>query len=120
LIFLSIYIFFLSVWSSGWDNGGDWGPEKQYFLFYFFRSGAADGTTVVIGALTMLKQFHMSVTHKFLAYLGQYVRCQVVLAAKETKVPIFYFQFFFGVPRPVCALPGALAAKATKVSNSQN
>jgi hypothetical protein len=51
---------------------------------------------VVIGALTMLKQFHMSVTHKFLAYLGQYVRCQVVLAAKETKVPNF-FQIFISI-----------------------
>ena len=61
--------------------------KSSIFYFYFFRSGAADGTTVVIGALTMLKQFHMSVTHKFLAYLGQYVRCQVVLAAKATKVP---------------------------------
>ncbi len=35
--------------------------------------------------LSLLKQFHLSVTHKCLAYLAQYVRCQVVLAARDAK-----------------------------------
>ena len=41
------------------------------------KSAGADSTTLVIGVLTMLKQFHLSVTHKFIAYLAQYVRCLV-------------------------------------------
>ena len=39
--------------------------------------GTPFATTLVIAVLTMLKQFHLSVTHKFIAYLAQYVRCLV-------------------------------------------
>jgi WASH complex subunit strumpellin len=33
-----------------------------------------DGVPFVMGVITILKQFHSSVTHTFLAYLGQFVR----------------------------------------------
>lgn len=36
-----------------------------------------DGTPLVIGILTIFKQFHPSFTQKFLAYLGQYVRSRI-------------------------------------------
>lgn len=36
-----------------------------------------DGVPFVVGIVTILKQFHSSVTHKFLAFLGQYVRSHI-------------------------------------------
>lgn len=35
---------------------------------------AFDGSPFVVGIITILKQFHASITQQFLAYLGQYVR----------------------------------------------
>ena len=47
------------------------------------KTGAPDGTTLVVGVLTLLKQFHRAVTHKFIAYLAQCIRCQVVPPAQR-------------------------------------
>jgi WASH complex subunit strumpellin len=33
-----------------------------------------DSTPFVVGVITLLKQFHSSVTQRFLSYLGQYIR----------------------------------------------
>lgn len=33
-----------------------------------------DSAAFVLGIITLLKQFHSLYTHKFLAYLGQYIR----------------------------------------------
>ena len=38
---------------------------------------ALDGAPLVVGVITVLKQFHSIHTHTFLAYLGQYVRSHV-------------------------------------------
>ena len=38
---------------------------------------ALDGVPFVVGIVTLLKQFHSSTTHKFLAYLGQFVRSHI-------------------------------------------
>lgn len=40
-------------------------------------SEALDGTPLVYGICTLLKQLHPTVTRQFLAYLGQYVRTAV-------------------------------------------
>lgn len=36
-----------------------------------------DGAPLIMGVVTVLKQFHSSYTHSFLAYLGQYVRSHI-------------------------------------------
>ena len=36
-----------------------------------------DGAPLVVGVITLLKQFHSSHTHTFLAYCGQYVRAMI-------------------------------------------
>lgn len=41
------------------------------------KSLPLDGAPLVVGVITVLKQFHSIHTHTFLAYLGQYVRSQV-------------------------------------------
>lgn len=51
---------------------------------------AFDGAPFVVGIATVLKQFHSSHTHTFLAYLGQYIRSTISAAAppaKSAKVP---------------------------------
>jgi len=44
-----------------------------------------DSAAITVGILTVLKQFHSSHTQKFVAYLLQYVRCQVVVCARDPK-----------------------------------
>ena len=44
---------------------------------------AIDGAPLVIGLITLLKQFHSTHTHTYLAYLGQYVRAHVSAAAES-------------------------------------
>jgi WASH complex subunit strumpellin len=41
------------------------------------KSLPLDGAPLVVGVITLLKQFHSLHTHTFLAYLGQYVRAHV-------------------------------------------
>jgi WASH complex subunit strumpellin len=41
------------------------------------RSLALDGAPLVVGVITLLKQFHSLHTHTFLSYMGQYVRAYV-------------------------------------------
>lgn len=41
------------------------------------KRDAIDGVPFVMGVITILKQFHSSVTHEFLAYLGQFVRSHI-------------------------------------------
>mmetsp|Transcript_25594 Transcript_25594/g.52071 ORF Transcript_25594/g.52071 Transcript_25594/m.52071 type:complete len:1147 (+) Transcript_25594:262-3702(+) len=47
------------------------------------KSGSLDTATLIIGLGTLLKQFHSSVTRTFIALLAQYVRCHVVVAARD-------------------------------------
>ena len=46
---------------------------------------AIDGAPLVIGLITLLKQFHSTHTHTYLAYLGQYVRAHVSAAGESGK-----------------------------------
>jgi WASH complex subunit strumpellin len=41
------------------------------------RSLPLDGAPLIVGVITLLKQFHSIHTHTFLAYLGQYVRAHI-------------------------------------------
>lgn len=41
------------------------------------KSLSLDGAPLVVGVITLLKQFHSIHTHTFLAYLGQYVRSHI-------------------------------------------
>jgi WASH complex subunit strumpellin len=36
-----------------------------------------DGAPLVVGVITLLKQFHSAHTHTFIAYMGQYVRSHI-------------------------------------------
>ena len=46
------------------------------------------GAPLVVGVITILKQFHSSHTHTFLGYLGQYVRSNISAGAdKATELP---------------------------------
>jgi len=38
-----------------------------------------DGPPFVVGLITLLKQFHSTHTHRFFAYMGQYIRAQIDL-----------------------------------------
>eukprot|EP00823_Brevimastigomonas_motovehiculus_P005461 TRINITY_DN4036_c0_g1_i1.p1 TRINITY_DN4036_c0_g1~~TRINITY_DN4036_c0_g1_i1.p1 ORF type:complete len:1167 (+),score=288.35 TRINITY_DN4036_c0_g1_i1:375-3503(+) len=50
------------------------------------RAVPLDGGPLVVGVITLLKQFHSSHVHTFLAYLGQYVRASIsVQATSSTK-----------------------------------
>lgn len=53
--------------------------KKVGLLMPVARSGAADSTAMVIGVLTLLKQFHLSVTHKFIAFLAQVCAALVII-----------------------------------------
>ncbi|EKX49139.1 hypothetical protein GUITHDRAFT_85883 [Guillardia theta CCMP2712] len=50
------------------------------------RNLTLDGSTIIVGVATFLRQFHSSNTHKFIAYLAQYVRCQVIITSKDAKL----------------------------------
>ena len=81
------------MWSSGWDNGGDWGPEKQYFLFLFFQVWSSRWDNG--------------------GYRGP-DDAKAVSYVCDAQV--------FGVPRPVCALPGGAGGKrdqGTKFSKAR-
>jgi len=45
------------------------------------KGNPLDGAPFIMGVITILKQFHSSHTHTFLAYLGQYVRANVSVSA---------------------------------------
>eukprot|EP01133_Synstelium_polycarpum_P011225 gene11225-13087_t len=44
-----------------------------------------DWTPFIVGVITILKQFHSLHTQKFLAFLGQYIRCQLNTALANPK-----------------------------------
>ncbi|KAF0972785.1 hypothetical protein FDP41_009034 [Naegleria fowleri] len=58
-----------------------------------------DGTPFIIGIYTILRQFHSSETHLFLAYIGQYIRAntdQINIEKKGASIPdnvIFMLRF---------------------------
>jgi len=47
------------------------------------KKNPIDTTTLIIGLGTMLKQFHSGCTRTFVALLAQYVRCHVVVSARD-------------------------------------
>eukprot|EP00293_Proteomonas_sulcata_P005247 CAMPEP_0184317760 /NCGR_PEP_ID=MMETSP1049-20130417/98531_1 /TAXON_ID=77928 /ORGANISM="Proteomonas sulcata, Strain CCMP704" /LENGTH=286 /DNA_ID=CAMNT_0026637271 /DNA_START=50 /DNA_END=906 /DNA_ORIENTATION=- len=53
------------------------------------RGYTFDSTPFVVGVVTLLKQFHSENTQKFVAYMAQYVRCNVVITARESKLKEF-------------------------------
>jgi hypothetical protein len=53
-------------------------------LFPFLQGDPLDGPPFVCGIITLLKQFHSTHTHSFIAMAGQYVRSH--LAAPDAKV----------------------------------
>lgn len=65
------------------------------------KSGNLDGAPLVVGVITILKQFHSSHTHTFLGYLGQYVRSNIsangdkaaALPQSVSKVLLFLEEF---------------------------
>lgn len=77
------------------------------------KNSNLDGAPFVVGVITLMKQFHSSHTHTFLAYLGQFIRSNISAAAsgqKVTTIPVpvrrvlsFLTEFckFSGVSRQV-------------------
>lgn len=66
------------------------------------KKAPLDGAPLVMGVITILRQFHSSHTHTFLAYLGQYVRANIkssssskgsAIPANVTKVLLFLEEF---------------------------
>eukprot|EP00729_Bicosta_minor_P025400 gene25400-21235_t len=45
-----------------------------------------DGPPLVTGVITLLKQFHSTHTHRFMAYMGQYIRAHIELHAESKGV----------------------------------
>jgi len=68
----------------------EWNP-KLCTLTNKTKGYPLDGAPFIMGVITILKQFHSSHTHTFLAYLGQYVRANVSAAAgagdKAANIP---------------------------------
>ncbi|KYQ93508.1 hypothetical protein DLAC_06205 [Tieghemostelium lacteum] len=52
-------------------------PKKQKNLY--------DWTPFIVGIITILQQFHSLHTQKFLAFVGQYVRCQINISLANPK-----------------------------------
>lgn len=50
------------------------------------KKGGMDSTPVMIGFITLLKQFHSIHTQKFLAFIGQYIRANINLVPKNPKL----------------------------------
>ncbi|PRP74057.1 hypothetical protein PROFUN_08681 [Planoprotostelium fungivorum] len=49
-----------------------------------------DSTSFIVGIITLLKQFHSSITKKILGLLGQYVRANINSSAKDQKLTMQY------------------------------
>lgn len=50
------------------------------------RGGMLDGAPLVVGLITVLKQFHSNHTHSFLQYIGQYIRTHISNLPNAAKV----------------------------------
>lgn len=53
-----------------------------------------DGPPFVIGLITLLKQYHSTHTHRFFAYIGQFIRAQIE-HNMDPKVPLLYSLVLF-------------------------
>lgn len=78
----------------------EWSPALNTMVSTA-KNGNLDGAPLVVGVITILKQFHSSHTHTFLGYLGQYVRSNIsasgdkatALPASVSKVLLFLEEF---------------------------
>lgn len=55
-------------------------------------SSMLDGAPLVVGVITVLKQFHSNHTHSFLQYCGQYVRTHISNLPNASKVTALPFE----------------------------